>query len=342
MRILLVNHEFTITGASTILLRLADHLAASGHALAVLAFHKEDGPIRESYLARGIPVLERADVGGFDLVICNTAFTASVVLEAAPLVKTIWWVHEAETALRFLFANLPMLRAFEAAAAVVYDMPFQRDAVFRTFTYMLEPWKFHVIPCGVDIDDVPRGLQTVLPKRRPLRIVSVGTIEPRKRQEDLIRAVHALGNPEIECVICGLYYHLPEDALRIVQEAPERFLVISGLPGREPLAWLETADIFCLASGSETQAIAAYEAALLAKPLVLSELPAYAGIFSHGRNCLFFPAGDVAMLAHSLALLAANAALRERLGLAARETARRFSPAAFCAEFDALLARLAP
>jgi glycosyltransferase involved in cell wall biosynthesis len=342
MRILLVNHEFTITGASTILLRLAEHLRSSGHEIAILPFNPAHGPIKERYLALGFPVLESAVFGDYDLVICNTTFTAAVLVQAAPHTKTVWWVHEAESGGKFLLSNLPLLSAFNDATAVAYDMPFQRDVVFRSFTYHLDPQKFFVIPCGVEIDSAPLVSDRVAPKRRAIRIVSVGTVEPRKRHEDLIRAVHRLERPDIECVICGLYFHLPADALKIVQDAPDQFTVISGLPEREPLAWVNSADIFCLASASETQAIAAYEAALMAKPLVLSDLPAYNDIFVHGRNCLKFPPGDVEMLAQSLATLAGSRGLRERLGHAARETARRYTVPAFHAEFDALLNRVVP
>jgi glycosyltransferase involved in cell wall biosynthesis len=340
MRILLVNHEFTITGASTMLLRLAGHLAASGHAVTVFASIVTHGPVKDSYLALGIPVLDAVDFKNYELAICNTVFTAGIVVQAAPYTRTIWWIHETQPGLNFLLNNLPFLRAFNEATAVVCQTPFQRDVVFRSFTYLLDPRKFFVIPNGVDVDAKELPPAPGAPKRRTIRIVSVGTVEPRKRHDDIIRAVDRLASPGIECVICGKFYELAPDALKIVESAPDRLMLIPDLPQRECLALVASADIFCLASASESQPLVVFEAALMAKPLVLSGLPVYDGIFTHGANCLLFPPGDVEMLAHSLAMLAGSGGLRERLGQAAQATARRYSEAAFHAEFDALLERV--
>ena len=152
MRILLANYEFTITGASTMLLRLAEHLRASGHEVTIFAAVVTHGPIKDTYLALGFPVLETVDFTQYDLAICNSTFMAPIVVKAAPYTKTIWWIHEAETGLAFLLNNLPLLRAFNDATAVVYQTPFQRDVVFRSLTYLLDPRKFSVIPNGVEVD----------------------------------------------------------------------------------------------------------------------------------------------------------------------------------------------
>ena len=45
MKILIVNHEFSVTGASLMLLQIADRLAVSGHACAVYSASGEPGPI---------------------------------------------------------------------------------------------------------------------------------------------------------------------------------------------------------------------------------------------------------------------------------------------------------
>ena len=340
MRILLVNHEFTVTGASTMLLRLAEHLRASGYEVTVFAFVVTPGPVKESYLARGFTVLDTVDFKDYELAICNTTFTAKIVVQAAPFAKTIWWIHETETGLYYLLQNLPLLRAFSNATAVVYQTPFQRDVVFRSLTYLLDPGKFSVIPNGVDIEATDFRSAPAAPKRRAIRVVSVGTVEPRKRHEDLIYAVDRLKSLDIECVICGNFVKLAPNALNIVGSSPDRFMMIPGLPHRECLALIGTADIFCLASASESQPLVVFEAAFMARPLLLSSLLVYEGIFRHAGNCLLFPTGNVELLAQGLTDLAGSGSLRERLGRAARKTARSYTMPAFRAAFDALLERI--
>jgi glycosyltransferase involved in cell wall biosynthesis len=109
------------------------------------------------------------------------------------------------------------------------------------------------------------------------------------------------------------------------------------LSDEEVRAWVKSADIFCLPSSSETQGIAVYEAALLAKALVLSDLPCYRGVFVHGREALLFPVGDVDLLAATLEALATRPSLRTRLGSAAARTAAPYTERRFFSAFAPLI-----
>lgn len=337
MRILMVNHEFTITGASTVFFRLAMHLRERGHELTVLPVNPEDGPMAARYREAGIPIETTAVPAQFGLVLANTICAAPVVVQVAEAAPTIWLVHEAEVGLNLLVRYPAWIGAFARAAAVVYDMPFQHD-VFRSFTYQLDPSKFHAIPCGVDVDPGRIARHRVPPKSGVARVVQVGTIEPRKRPADVVRAVSRLGG-DVECVICGKFYQIDDDARAIVAAAPARYRLIEGLSDDEVLAWAESADVFVLASGSETQGLAAYEAALLGRPLVLSDLLCYRGIFTHGQNCLLYPPGNAEMLAQSLGMLIRSPALARSLAQAGQKTVRRYSNRVFLASFEALMLR---
>jgi hypothetical protein len=63
----------------------------------------------------------------------------------------------------------------------------------------------------VDIDPAIIARETIPAKRAKMRVIQVGTIEPRKRPGDLIRAV-ARSGLDIECVICGKFYELDQTA----------------------------------------------------------------------------------------------------------------------------------
>jgi glycosyltransferase involved in cell wall biosynthesis len=335
LRILLINHEFTITGSSTAFFRLATYLQAQGHQISLLPFNPADGPIKARYLALDIPIIDKAGLAGFDLVIANTIATAPIVLQAGPHIRTIWFINEAEVALRLLLQNPAWLPAFDHAAAIIYNMPFQHD-VFRSFTYHLDQGKFHTVPFGVDIDPAKIARGTVPAKRKAMRVVQVGTIEPRKRPGDLIQAVAKTGL-DIECIICGKFFELDPAAQAIVAGEPDKYRLIEGSTDGEILAWIESADLFCLASSSETQALATFEAALLARPLLLSDLPCYRDVFLHGRHCLMFPVGHIDLLALSLNMYFGSRTLRDEMGSAARRVATRYGNAAFFARFQAVM-----
>jgi glycosyltransferase involved in cell wall biosynthesis len=337
----MINHEFTITGASTVFFRLAQHLQGRGHAITIAPCNPADGPMKARYEDLGIPVSSTIVPGEFDLILANTVSAGPYVARLGPPHRTIWLVHEAEIGLAVILRNpAPYLAAFAAAAAVVYDMPFQHE-VFRSFTYQLDQSKFHTVSCGVDIDRTAIRREAVPPKTRRFRVVQVGTLEPRKRPGDLVQAV-AQSGLDMECVICGKFFQIDDRARAIIAADPERFRIVEGASDGEILAWVESADMFCLASGSETQGLAAYEAALLARPLILSDLRCYRDIFTHGRNCLMFPAGNIALLAMSLRMLAVQPQVREALGLAARKAVARYTNAAFFARFESVMVSVAP
>jgi glycosyltransferase involved in cell wall biosynthesis len=331
----MINHEFTITGSSTAFFRLAMHLRAEGHEILILPINPADGPMRVRYVEQGIAIVEGVDLTTIDLAIANTICSAGPVIRIAPQVPTIWFINEAEVALRILLENTALLQAFALPAAIIYNMPFQHD-VFRSFTYQLDPGKFHTASFGVDIDQSIIARDKVPAKAKAHRVVQVGTIERRKRPGDFIRAV-ARSGLDIEAVICGKFIEMDEEAQRLVLDHPQTFRLLEGLSDGEVLAWVESADMFCLASDSETQSLSAYEAALLGKPMILSDLPCYRDVFVHGRNCLMFPARHIDLLALSMNMYAVNPGLRQEMGQNAQRAAARYSNAAFFARFDAIM-----
>ena len=206
---------------------------------------------------------------------------------------------------------------------------FQRDGLYRRF--LGDRGRLFVIPVGIDV----AASGPSIAKTRPFRIVSIGTIHARKRHGDLIRAVDALHRDDVECVIIGKYYWL-DDGARAIAAHSDRFKIFEA-SNDDALAWLRSADLFCLPSQAESQPVSILEAAALGKPLVLTDLLSYRGIWIHGRNCLSVAVADIGALVKALSEMLDSAELRQHLGAAARATASQFTEAAFLARFDAML-----
>jgi len=250
--------------------------------------------------------------------------------------EDVWWIHEGSIGLDYLLRNPSQIAAFARASAVVFPVEHLRDAIYRSFTYALEQNRVAVIPYGIPAI-------APAPARKPdgeFRVVSVGSIYPRKRHEDLIRAMALYQDPVARCVLVGKFYSLPDDCLRFIADNPQKIELAGQVEHDAGLALLGSADVFCLPSASEALPLTTLEAAMLEKPMVLSDLSVYQGIWRHGHNCLLYPVGAIGMLAQSIAMLAGNPELRTRLGAAARQTASRYTERAFCARFDALLGAL--
>ncbi len=334
MRILLVNHEFTMSGASVNLLKIADHLVRSGHECAVLPGRPSSGPIEAEYARRNIPVLQQAAFREFAVAICNTIRAGAVVSMAAPHTRTIWWIREAHSGLEYILQRPAIVSAFRDASVIVVQHEHHRDDVYRSFLYPRDPSTVFVVPNGFRI---ARNGPTAA-KTRPIRVIAVGTIYELKRQGDLIRAVEALDRPDIECVFIGSQVALGQEEERIARAAPDRFRFLGELPHEETLAWLRSSDICCLPSRSESQANTLFEAALTGNALIATDLLSYRGIWRDGANALLHRIGDVDALARAIARLADDAPLRRRLAEAAAKTAAEYTEERLFANVDRVVA----
>lgn len=159
-------------------------------------------------------------------------------------------------------------------------------------------------------------------------IVSVAQFRREKKQGDLIAACSLLcrqGYP-VRLVLVG---DGPERS-RLLQEvektgAGEFVRFLGQIEDVRPI--LGAGDIFALSSVAvETFSNAALEAMAMGMPVVLSDIGGAAEMVREEVNGYLYPPGDVPALAQKLALLAKDAAARERMALQARRMVQeRFS-----------------
>jgi len=189
------------------------------------------------------------------------------------------------------------------------------------------------VPTGVATDHFVPGNQSAararvgLPQGVPL-IGIVATLRSWKGHRYLIEA----------------FTRLPADAgLVIVGDGPQRQNIEAqvgqlGIGSRATLAgnradvstWLQALDVFVLPSyANEGVPQAILQAMCCALPVVSTPVGSIPEVIEHGRTGLMVEPQQVEPLARALATLLADAALRERLGKAARsEAERRFGIAA--------------
>lgn len=340
MRILLVNHEYSMSGAGLMLLDLAGCLQAAGHQVSVAAMNSGDGPLRQGYEALGIPAVYPIEVDDFDLAIVNTLPCAPALIALAGRLRSIWWIHESEVGLELLQRSPEWLEAFELAHRIVFPSQRMRDHAYRSYHYRRLQENVVVIPNGMRMDG---PVTQVEGKTRPWRIVCVGTVHAVKRQGDIIAALELLARDDIELVMVGLPVVLVAPADTIVAGNPQRYRLLGQCPHEETLGWIASADLVVQPSQGESHALALGEAARFAKPLVISDLPVFTEQgWRHGHNCLMQPVGNVTMLAANIDYLLGNDDERQRLARAAFRMRNGYRHDAFVNRFMELIDGVRP
>lgn len=311
---------------------LARTLVARGHEVDVIApadgpvdfpgfvavggsapIHDNDSVVRValSPLAsvRTAQVLER---GAYDLVHIHEPAIPAVSLTAAltvwaPLVGTF-----------HMYAEGPRwYRPFAPVARAAIERLDERIAVSRAardHVARVVPGRYRVIPNGVETVSVRRRHGS----DRVLRVVFVGRPDPRKGLEVLLEAVRRLpGGVTLDLV------GVPPDALPA--GTPADVTAHGRVTDEERTRLLAAADVLCAPSlRGESFGIVLVEGMAAGLPVVASAIPGYVDVLPPGCGRLL-PPGDPAALAGALAELAADPALRARLGAAGRRRARRYA-----------------
>ncbi|CAB3778806.1 glycosyltransferase family 4 protein [Pararobbsia alpina] len=311
MNILLLNDEFYTTGASSALYNLGVHLKNAGHTVSVMPRVDGDGEIRLRFQEAGIPIVTNST--NTELVIANTISQGETVGRFGTSLPIIWWLHEAEVGRHMIMQNPTLADGFRKAAHIVLQTDFQRE-VYRSFLF----------DTRTEVSVVPFWSEAVY-RERPVRkasrngkrrIVAIGTIEPRKRIADIMMAVENLHDKKlIECTFIGKDYNmLPPSAVALAQKNPDRYRFVGEMSAKDTLEQLASADVFVLASESESQPLSLFEAFELGVPVCLSSLETYRHVgIMHGVHGLMHPMGNIPMLTANFRTLLGDSIVRGQL-----------------------------
>lgn len=206
---------------------------------------------------------------------------------------------------------------------------FNRTYIERTYPG-IDTSRIRVIHLGVDgnvIRPKPNGARV-----RPLRVVAIGSLIEQKGHLVLVRSCDRLRRRQVafECRIIGegpIRARLEQEIQSLGLGAAVR--LEGDLPHARTMSHLEEADVFALpcidmrGRGEHVDGIPVVlmEAMAMGLPVVSTNLSGIPELIDSGRSGLLVPPEDPDRLADAIEQLAGDAALRERLGAAARRTA---------------------
>lgn len=186
--------------------------------------------------------------------------------------------------------------------------------------------KIHVIPNGIDFDDI-RNVQPDKSIKYP-SILYVGRLHKIKGIDVLLNAV-----PKLMEKMQHLHIYItgsgPEEGnlKKLVKtlniEENVKFLGFASNGQKYP--YYKSADVCVFPSLYETFGIVLLEAMALGKPIVASNVGGIPFLVEHGKNGLLFDCGNVEDLAEKTRILLENKELREKMGKTGKEMVKKFS-----------------
>ena len=326
MKILLVTHSYGLNGAAILLRDCAKHwIHEKKWQIDALMSERELVQHGQALVEMGINPKQTVSgqTSEYDVALVNTLVDIEFVTKLAPSMPVVLWVHEGNTLLFNWDISLSSLvRGFAQCSQIIFQTAWQTEHVFKSFIDHLPAQRIQHVPSGVETQNIAH--KTLHDIKGPIKLITVGTVYPRKRQMDLIQAVDKLAEKyPIECYVAGDYRQANDWLPRIYEDlkntnSPTKWL--GGIYDREEISkLLLEADIACFPSGDESHPLALLEAGLCALPLVISDLPPYSHIgWINNKNCLMHPTGDVTRLEAHIERLISDTGLRARLGNNAR------------------------
>ncbi|WP_426757118.1 glycosyltransferase family 4 protein [Myxococcus sp. Y35] len=359
--------EARALGVDARLLPLPEHLSSLGDSalrgrgpLEALRFARRLAPAPGLLADHGRAL--RRDVAGLapDLVHSNGIKTHLLSAATAGLpVKRVWHIHdflgERPLVRRALRALSPLASAAIANSRAVGDDA--REVLFRV--------PVHVVYNGVDTKHFSPGpsegtrldrlAELPVAPEGTLRVGLVATYARWKGQDVFIEAAASLARlhptlPVRFFLVGAPLYRTPGS--QFSEGELRKLIAARGLSGRvglvpfqsHPAAVYRALDVFVHASTRrEPFGLTIAEALACGRPAIVSRASGAAEALTDGVDALMTQPGDVHALVDALRTLLEDAALRERLGTAARRTAAsRFSRERYARELLALYRSLVP
>jgi len=191
------------------------------------------------------------------------------------------------------------------------------------------PGRYDIVPNGIDLGRFREGTAGRRdPARRPLRLLFVGRLDPRKGVPILLEALAQLRTRSPRRVELDVVGDGPERRA-LASSARERRLPVT-FSGPIPRARLpehyRRADLLVAPSlHGESFGITLLEGLASGLPIVASDLSGYRETLAGSGAARFASPGSASELCEQLASLAANAAMRRAMGRAGRRYVRRFA-----------------
>ena len=318
MRVLLISHQLDYSGAPLALLELARTLQEFGHEVCLAALGP--GPLGNEFLSHRVRPLQSRNQA-VDLYVANTVVAVPAALAMAPSPDSVLaWIHETGFFFRILRAS-PGDFSLARLKFAAFPARFQMEEFAQ---WMPTTERMQLRNCV----RMPASEPSAPPRNH---YVCSGRWEARKNQARLLELARALPTePSI--------WFLGADQPPGTPPGVHRFL--GTLAPADSKRTIAESRGFISPSLSEAQPLAAIEAAMAARPVLLSDIAAHRELKQAIPDIILFDPGRVDSFVSGFRALEAQSADPAVRGRLRADALRNFGPEGFAENVRQVLGRL--
>lgn len=313
-RLLMVSADLSLSGAPLMLWMLAKHLLEQHPETQIRVLSSRPGPLEDVFKQAGVEVAVHRDVVQdsrwcahymlhHDLVVANTIVSWRAVVAARALgIPSLWWIHESKYGWRQARLHKSIAQTFPLAEKVLFPC----EATRRLFESFSSRGNYIIIPNGLAWDPIeipPEGL----PQRREdtrFKLINVASVEPRKGQDLLLKALQCLPREirhHLDCYLVGRYLdqRFYQNLLKRSKNLGQVYF-LGEIPREQVQRLLQDGDVFILPSRDEVFPTSLLEAMAERKGIIAASVGGVPEIIEHEREGLLFRSGDYRTLARHI------------------------------------------
>lgn len=277
MKVLLISHEMTYTGAPNSLLNIARVFKKYGHNVGVYTLH--EGKFERQFHKYGFKVKRlRPDTlkhccqelsEKYDLAICNTVFCSRICCILQDYMKTILYIREAEDLPQILSDNGIDASYIQNAENIVCVSEYARKFIAKHYS----PKKICVLNNFLMTGKNVYPLENKI-RGRKLHFLVAATIEPRKGIDVAINAFQSLPRHLSEKAVLDIVGKKAEWAKEywqdLFRDSESRIIYHGEYTGRKKNMY-QKANVVLVPSFDEACSLVALEAARYGRPLIVTK-----------------------------------------------------------------------
>lgn len=329
--VLLLSHEMSMTGAPVALQYMAKQLKEDGVFVAVLS--PKDGPMVEEMLQDGIPVIIDGTIGGntewikwasnFNLiVVCTVVPYHNIVQLEQTDIPVVWWIHDGEMSFQ-LGANKVLPQDLCDNIHVYGGGRYACQVVKRYRpSYEIQELLYCVPDYAQTLSAEWR--YKIKNSKNKLIISSIGSIDKRKAQDVLVKAIREMKIEDIQqCLFLFVGKNNDDIVYRKIEQLktdfPENVQTIEQV-SREEIAdiYRQSAAVVCT-SRDDPMPVFMTESLMLGVPVICSDHTGTYGLLKDGVNGLTFKSEDAEELKEKIKFVIENREQMQKIGQCGRK-----------------------